>query len=42
MGELLKVLLKQVSDDAGVATRLIANASDIERLARERSLTSPP
>ena len=26
--ELLKVLLKQVSDDAGVATRLIANAAD--------------
>ncbi len=35
VGELLKVLLKQVSDDAGVATRLIANASDIEKLARE-------
>jgi ribonuclease D len=35
VGELLKVLLKQVSDDAGVATRLIANASDLERLARE-------
>lgn len=35
VGELLKVLLKQVSDDAGVATRLIANAADIERLARE-------
>ncbi len=33
--ELLKVLLKQVSDDAGVATRLIANAADIETLARE-------
>lgn len=35
VAELLKVLLKQVSDDTGVATRLIANASDIERLARE-------
>lgn len=35
MVELLKVLLKQVSDDAGVATRLIANAADIETLARE-------
>ena len=33
MGELLKVLLKQVSDDAGVATRLIANAADLEKLA---------
>ena len=33
--ELLKVLLKQVSDDAGVATRLIANAADIETLARD-------
>lgn len=36
MVELLKVLLKQVSDDAGVATRLIANAADIEALAREK------
>ena len=36
MVELLKVLLKQVSDDAGVATRLIANAADIESLAREK------
>lgn len=35
MVELLKVLLKQVSDDAGIATRLIANAADIEALARE-------
>ena len=34
--ELLKVLLKQVSDDADVATRLIANAADIEKLAREK------
>jgi ribonuclease D len=31
----LKVLLKQVSEDEGVAPRLIANASDLERLARE-------
>jgi ribonuclease D len=37
VSDLLKVLLKQVSDDAGVATRLIANASDIERLAREEA-----
>jgi ribonuclease D len=29
------VLLKQISDEADVAPRLIANASDIERLARE-------
>jgi len=35
VGELLKVLLKQVSDDAGVATRLIANAADLEKLARD-------
>lgn len=35
--ELLKVLLKQVADDNGVATRLIANAADVERLARETS-----
>lgn len=34
--ELLRVLLKQIADDAGVATRLIANAHDIERLAREK------
>lgn len=33
--ELLKVLLKQVADDAGVAPRLIANAADVERIARE-------
>ncbi len=33
--ELLKVLLKQVADENDVATRLIANASDIERIARE-------
>jgi ribonuclease D len=36
MVELLKVLLKQVSDDAGIATRLIANAADVESLAREK------
>jgi ribonuclease D len=35
VSELLKVLLKQVSEDEGVAPRLIANASDLERLARE-------
>ena len=33
--ELLKVLLKQVSDEAGVVTRLIANAADVERIAAE-------
>lgn len=33
--ELLKVLLKQVADEADVAPRLIANASDVERIARE-------
>ena len=32
--EMLKVLLKAVSDDADVVPRLIANAADIERLAR--------
>jgi len=31
--ELLRVLLKMVSDDVGVATRLIANASDLEAIA---------
>jgi ribonuclease D len=33
--ELLKVLLKQVADDNDVAPRLIANATDVEKLARE-------
>lgn len=32
--EMLKVLLKAVSDEAKVVPRLIANAADIERLAR--------
>ncbi|MGB3626186.1 MAG: ribonuclease D, partial [Henriciella sp.] len=32
--EMLKVLLKAVSDDINVVPRLIANAADIERLAR--------
>ncbi len=32
--EMLKVLLKAVSDEAAVVPRLIANAADIERLAR--------
>ncbi len=36
LSELLKVLLRQVADDAGVAPRLIANAADLERLAREK------
>jgi ribonuclease D len=35
VSELLKVLLKQVSEDEGVAPRLIANASDLEKLARD-------
>ena len=39
--ELLKVLLKQVCDDAGIATRLIANAADIETLARENEPDIP-
>jgi ribonuclease D len=41
VGELLRVLLKQVSDDAGVAPRLIANAADLDRLAREDSPNIP-
>ncbi|MCR9269692.1 MAG: ribonuclease D [Hyphomonadaceae bacterium] len=32
--EMLKVLLKAVSDEANVVPRLIANASDVEKLAR--------
>lgn len=35
LGELLKVLLKHSADEAGVAPRLIANAADVERIARE-------
>lgn len=34
--ELLKVLLKHVADEVGVAPRLIANAADVERIAREK------
>ena len=32
--EMLKVLLKAVSEEANVVPRLIANAADIEKLAR--------
>ena len=32
--EMLKVLLKAVSDEANVVPRLIANAADVEKLAR--------
>ncbi|MCI4643968.1 MAG: ribonuclease D [Hyphomonadaceae bacterium] len=32
--EMLKVLLKHVSDEANVVPRLIANAADVERIAR--------
>lgn len=39
--ELLKVLLKQVADDNDVAPRLIANAADVERLAREANPNIP-
>lgn len=35
LSDLLRVLLKQVSDEEEVAPRLIANASDLERIARE-------
>jgi ribonuclease D len=31
---MLKVLLKHVSDEANVVPRLIANAADVERIAR--------
>ncbi len=40
--EMLKVLLKAVSDDANVVPRLIANAADIEKLARGETDTSIP
>jgi ribonuclease D len=35
LGELLKVLLRQIAEEADVAPRLIANAADIERIARD-------
>lgn len=35
LSDLLRVLLKQVSDEEDVAPRLIANAADLERIARE-------
>ncbi len=41
VSELLKVLLKQVADDEGVAPRLIANASDLEKLARDEAPDIP-
>ena len=40
--EMLKVLLKAVSDDVNVVPRLIANAADIERLARGETSTDIP
>ncbi len=40
--EMLKVLLKAVSDDANVVPRLIANAADIERIARGETDASIP
>ena len=33
--ELLKVLLKAKSDNAGVATKLIANVADLEKIAND-------
>ncbi len=41
LSELLKVLLRQVADDAEVAPRLIANAADLERLARDKEPDIP-
>ncbi|MEZ5939324.1 MAG: ribonuclease D [Hyphomonadaceae bacterium] len=35
LSDLLRVLLKQVADEADVAPRLIANAADLERIARD-------
>ncbi|MNT11805.1 Ribonuclease D [compost metagenome] len=35
MVELLKVLLKAKSDNAGVATKLIANVADLEKIAND-------
>ncbi|MEO0549868.1 MAG: ribonuclease D [Pseudomonadota bacterium] len=40
--EMLKVLLKAVSDDASVVPRLIANAADIEKIARGERDNSIP
>jgi ribonuclease D len=36
LSELLKVLLRHVADEADVAPRLIANAADLEKLARDK------
>lgn len=40
--EMLKVLLKAVSDDISVVPRLIANAADIERIARGETSNDIP
>ena len=40
--EMLKVLLKAVSDQYNVVPRLIANASDIEKIARGETSTDIP
>ncbi|MEM0984808.1 MAG: ribonuclease D [Pseudomonadota bacterium] len=40
--EMLKVLLKHVSDEADVVPRLIANAADIEKIARGETDASIP
>jgi ribonuclease D len=40
--EMLKVLLKAVSDDINVVPRLIANAADIERIARGETSNDIP
>ncbi|NMM44123.1 ribonuclease D [Rhodospirillaceae bacterium KN72] len=41
MTDLLKVLLKRNSESAGVASRLIANADDLERIAADDSAAVP-
>jgi ribonuclease D len=39
--ELLKVLLKARSEDAGVASKLIATVSDLEKIANDDNATTP-
>ncbi|HWT30147.1 MAG TPA: ribonuclease D, partial [Propylenella sp.] len=39
--ELLKVLLKMVAEENGVAARIIANTEDLERLAADDSADVP-
>ena len=41
MVELLKVLLKARAEEAGVASKLIATVSDLEKIAADDNATTP-